>query len=67
MLLIPAEVKRLINKGRREGRREVRTERDRRYKEAYERFGVEVGGVVMLPRTPEVQEFLDGETGETGA
>ncbi len=32
--------------------------------EAYARFGVEVNGVVMLPRTPEVERFLAGETDE---
>ena len=29
--------------------------------QALERFGVEVNGVRMLPDTPEVQKFLDGE------
>ena len=58
MLLIPAAV----NKLKREGRQE----RDKRYKEAIRRFGVEVDGVTMLPFTPEVQEFLDGETEESG-
>lgn len=33
-----------------------------RRKEALSRFGVEVNGVRMLPDTPEVQRFLDGET-----
>ena len=56
MLLIPAAVKKL----RRQGRQELET----RYEEAYRRFGVEVDGVIMLPRTPEVREFLDGETGD---
>lgn len=32
-----------------------------RRKEALSRFGVEVNGVRMLPDTPEVQRFLDGE------
>ena len=59
MLLIPAAVKKLKQEGRREGR----DERDKRYEEAYRRFGVEVNGVVMLPRTREVQEFLNGEDG----
>ena len=58
MLLIPAEVRRL----KREGRKEGRKERDARYREAYQRFGVEVDGVRMLPDTPEVQAFLNGET-----
>ena len=29
--------------------------------EAYERFGVEQDGVLVLPRTPEVEQFLFGE------
>lgn len=57
MLLIPAAVNKL--------KREGRMERDARYKEAYRRFGVEVDGVVMLPRTPEVQAFLDSESGQS--
>ena len=32
-----------------------------RRREALARFGVEVNGVRMLPDTPEVQRFLDGE------
>ena len=32
-----------------------------RMQQALERFGVEVNGVRMLPDTPEVQKFLDGE------
>ena len=58
MLLIPARIREL----KRQGRMEI----DARYREAYRRFGVEVDGVVMLPRTPEVQAFLDGETEESG-
>ncbi len=68
VLLIPAEVNRLMEKGRKEGRQEGREEghleREARYAEAYRRFGVEVDGVVMLPRTPEVQAFLDGQENE---
>ena len=26
--------------------------------EAYERFGIEQNGVMVLPRTPEVEQFL---------
>ena len=29
--------------------------------EAYERFGVDQDGVLVLPRTPEVEQFLFGE------
>ena len=50
VLLIPQAVKKIMDRGRREQR--DRTE------EAYKRFGVDVDGVVMLPRTPEVEEFL---------
>ena len=66
MLLIPAAVNKLLDRGRAEGRQQVRQEQRKRMREAYEQFGIEVDGVVMLPRTPEVQEFLDAETGESG-
>ena len=56
VLLIPAEIKRLKRQGRREQRN--------RMKEAYRRFGVEVDGVVTLPLTPEVEQFLDSESDE---
>lgn len=39
----------------------------RRRREAYERFGVEVNGVVMLPRTPEVEAFLNEEEPENSS
>ena len=55
VLLIPQAVKKLINRGREEERAEQRS----RMNEAYKRFGVEVDGVVMLPRTTEVVEFLN--------
>ena len=57
MLLIPAAIRKL----KREGRQAL----EARYEEAYRRFGVEVDGVVMLPRTPEVRAFLNGETGDS--
>ena len=54
--------------GRREGRekarKEIRERRLKRWNEAFDRFGVEVDGVVMLPKTPEVERFLDGESAE---
>ena len=34
-----------------------------RRREAMSRFGVEVDGIRMLPDTPEVQRFMDGEEG----
>ncbi len=45
----------------RELRNEGRKEQLKREDEAYAKFGVEVNGVLMLPRTPEVQRFLAGE------
>ena len=53
VLLIPQRIKELKNRGRREQRK--------REAQAYQRFGVEVNGVRMLPDTPEVQRFLSGE------
>ena len=57
--------------GQREGRREGRKEVAGRMQEAYERFGIEQNGVMVLPRTPEVEQFLflpdehpSDETGE---
>ena len=52
------------NEGRTEGRNEERKRQRQREDEAYARFGVEVEGVLMLPRTPEVERFLAGETEE---
>ncbi len=40
--------------------RQVKRSQKRR-KEAYDRYGVDVDGVRMLPDTPEVRRFLDGE------
>ena len=73
VLLIPKAARKLIDQGRAEGRVEGRVEgretgraeRDARYEEAYRRFGIEVDGVVVLPRTPEVQAFLDDESGQS--
>ena len=46
-----------IEQGIVQGIEQVRARRT----EALERFGVEVDGVRMLPDTPEVQSFLDGQ------
>ena len=59
-------VERGMKKGMKQGiergiERGIEQARARR-KEALSRFGVEVNGVRMLPDTPEVQRFLDGET-----
>ena len=47
--------------GREEGRKEERENQRKRREEAYARFGVEVNGVLVLPKTPEVDRFLAGE------
>ena len=49
---------RWTTEGRREGRQEAREEVSSRLQEAYDRFGVEQNGVMVLPRTPEVERFL---------
>ena len=72
MVLAAMKIKEWKEQGRNEGRTEGRTEgrkeerkRQRQLEdEAYARFGVEVDGVLMLPRTPEVERFLAGETEE---
>lgn len=48
--------------GREQGRREGRERRRKRLYEAFDRFGVDVNGVIMLPKTPEVERFLAGES-----
>ena len=53
-----------IREWREQGRREGRERQRQREEEAYARFGVEVNGVLMLPRTFEVEQFLAGETNE---
>lgn len=60
VLLIPDAIRKI----KEAGRKEQRQAQQRRRKEAYERFGVEVNGIVMLPRTPEVEAFLNGEEPE---
>ena len=46
------------------GREAGRKEAISRMQEAYERFGVQQNGVLALPRTPEVEEFLFGRPEE---
>ena len=41
--------------------KKMREEHRKRWDEAYARFGFEVEGVLMLPCTPEVQRFIEGE------
>ena len=61
MVLAAMKIKQLREEGRAEGRAEERERRRKQEEEAYARFGVEVNGVLMLPRSPEVQRFLGGE------
>ena len=51
----------VMKKAREEGRREAREELLKRWNDAFDRFGVEVDGVLMLPWTSEVERFLRGE------
>ena len=64
-MLKESVMKKAREEGRREGReivrKEMRERRLKRWKEVFDRFGVEVGGMVMLPMTPEVEWFLDGD------
>lgn len=55
-------VERGMKKGMKQGIEQGIEQARARRKEALSRFGVEVNGVRMLPDTPEVQRFLDGET-----
>ena len=48
---------RWTRRGREEGRKEVAS----RMQQAYEQFGIEQNGVMTLPITPEVEQFLFGE------
>ena len=50
-----------IKEWKEQGRKEERERRRKREEAAWAKFGVEVNGVLMLPQTPEVQRFLDGE------
>ena len=51
---------RWTRRGREEGRKEVAS----RMQKAYDRFGIEQNGVMTLPNTPEVEQFLFGESEE---
>ena len=50
-----------IRQWKEEGRKEGTDNQRKREEEAYARYGVEVNGVLMLPKTPEVERFLSGE------
>lgn len=57
VLLIPRRIKEL----RAQGRKEEKKAQRRRREEAYQRFGEEVDGKVVLTITPEVESFLNGD------
>ena len=57
MVLAAMKIKEL----KEQGRKEERERRRKREDEAYAKFGFEVDGVLVLPRTPEVQRFLASE------
>ncbi len=61
MVLAAMKIKEWQDEARKEGRKEERERQRRRQAEAYERFGFEIDGVLVLPRTPEVEQFLAGE------
>ena len=64
MVLAAMKIKEWKEQGREEGIKEERERQRQREEEAYSRFGVEVNGVLMLPRTPEVERFLAADPGE---
>ena len=64
MVLATMRAIKLKEEARKEGREEERERQRKLMDEAYEKFGVEVDSVLMLPQTPEVREFLEGEPGE---
>ena len=64
MVLATMRAIKLKEEGRAEGRKEERQRRRKREEAALAKFGVEVDGVLMLPQTQEVREFLESEHGE---
>ena len=50
-----------IEQGIEQGIKRERKRRRKREEEARAKFGFEVGGVLVLPQTPEVERFLAGE------
>ena len=64
MVLATMRAIKLKEEARKEGRKEERKRRRKQYEAALAKFGVEVEGVLMLPQTPEVREFLEGEPDE---
>ena len=64
MVLAGMKIRQWKEEGREEGRKAERERRRKRQEEARVKFGVEVDGVLMLPQTPEVERFLEGEPEE---
>ncbi len=56
VLLIPEAIRNI--------REKEKIAQKRRRREAYRRFGFKVDGVLVLPQTPEVEAFLNGEEPE---
>ena len=53
-----------IKEWKEQARKEEHERQLKREQEAFARFGIEVNGVLMLPKTPEVERFLAGEPEE---
>lgn len=63
-MLKESVIRKAREEGFAEGLRIGREECLKRWHEAFDRFGFEVDGVLVLPQTPEVERFLDGEAAE---
>ena len=61
MVLAAMKIKEWQDRARKEERERLRKRQAEAYEKAYEKFGFEVDGVLVLPRTPEVERFLAGE------
>lgn len=64
MVLAGMKIRQWREEGRKRGIEQERERRRKRDKEARAKFGIEVDGVLVLPQTPEVERFLDGEAAE---
>ena len=64
MVLAGMKIRQWKEEGRKQGIEQERKRRRKREEEARAKFGVEVNGVLMLPQTPEVERFLEGEAAE---
>ena len=61
MVLAGMKIRQWREEGRKQGVEQERERRRKRDEEARAKFGVEVDGVLVLPQTPEVEQFLAGE------